>query len=118
MMRLGEGGVPQLERDRTETRKETFADTLRRQFRSVMKALTRPKPEPAPKSRRRREDTGRNFSAAQTIFQRVVRFLPLPGLNPEWEPFTWLRIWEHSESVVTDDWLCREPPPSDLSLHP
>jgi hypothetical protein len=118
MMRLGDGGVPQPEVLRTATKKERFAETLRRQFRSVMKALTGPERGPNPKPRRRREDTGRNFSAARIIFRRAARLLPLPALNPAWEPFTWLRIWEPSESAGLDDSLHRAIPGSDLSLHP
>src|SRR5580658_9537316 len=106
MMRLGDRGVPRPDNDRTEIRKERFLDTMRRQFRAVMKALTRPECQPDPKPRRRRgEDTGRHFSAAQSIFRRVARFLPLPALNPAWDPFTWLRIWEHSEAAARDDWI-------------
>jgi len=84
-MRLGGSGDPRLERERTETRKERFANTLRRAIpfgdESVDPAQAGARAKVAPTS----EDTGRNFSAAQAIFQRVVRFLPLPGINPEWE---------------------------------
>lgn len=89
------------------------------QFRAVVKALTQPEFVPDPKPhRRRKEDTGGNFSAAQIIFRRVARFLPLPALNPAWEPFTWLRLWDYSERADMDDWGYRESPASDLSPGP
>jgi hypothetical protein len=98
--------------------RRNFADTIRRQFRSVMRALTRSEPSPAPAARRRKEETGRSFSAARMIFRRVFRFVPLPALNPEWEPFTWLRLWDYSEPANSESWVLHETEGSDLSPHP
>ncbi len=117
-MRLGECGIPRPKPDRTESQKGRFAEALRKQFRAVMKALTRPTPEPELKPRRRREETEQGFSAARSMFRRVVRVLPFPALNPAWEPFTWLRLWDYSETVNLDEWVAPETHGSDLFPQP
>jgi hypothetical protein len=77
-----------------------------------------PDPEPQPR-RRRKDETGRGFRAtALAIFRRAVSTLPFPAVNPAWEPFTWLRLWDwhDSGSGAYQDYVCKGPPP-DLPPH-
>jgi hypothetical protein len=79
-----------------------FAETLRRQFREVVNALTRRNPEPHPTQRRRRteETTGGFILAAQQIMRRSVSlpqaaFAAVVFLT---ETLDWLNPWHH-ESI-------------------
>jgi hypothetical protein len=97
-----------------------LAARLRDQFRAVVKQLTARDPAPHPTSRkRRRDEIGGNFGkAALGLLRRFARIPPLHVLDPTWEPFTWLHLWEYNSRVSTD--FHKEPsvspPPEDLSL--
>lgn len=67
--------------------RSSSADTLVRQFKSLVKHLTGRTPMSKPKSRRRREETGKSFAvAARSLFRRVVDS-PDWYPNPFWDPF-------------------------------
>jgi hypothetical protein len=118
MMRPGDGGVSRPEQERAENRKGGFADGMRTQFRAAMEALTIPAPEPEFKPRRSRVGDGeQHFGPAKTIFRRAARLLPFPAINPEWNTFTWLRIWEYQDATIMDDLGHRETVGSDLYPH-
>ncbi len=93
---------------------------LRDQFRAVVKQLTAKIQEPRPTSRkRRREEIGGGFrKAALGLLRSVARIPPLHFLDPTWEPFTWLRLWEYNLLASTDfhQDCAVSPPPEDLSL--
>jgi hypothetical protein len=98
-MTAGGLAVPRQEPGRGNSTGNRFSDGLRRQFRAVVRALTRSTSQPGPKPRRRRnDDSGRGFrTAARVIFGRLGSFLPFHFLNPSWEPFTWLRLWQDEQ---------------------
>ncbi|HUA82823.1 MAG TPA: hypothetical protein VMB85_03120 [Bryobacteraceae bacterium] len=79
-----------------ENRRSGFRQTLRRQFRELVKHLTGRGPEPRPKPRRRREgEAGRGFkAAAKQILRRIASLPPFYLMRPAWDTFTWLRIWD------------------------
>jgi hypothetical protein len=97
-----------------------LAARLRDQFRTLVKQLTARDPAPHPTPRkRRREEIGGNFGkAALGLLHRFARIPPLHFLDPTWEPFTWLHLWEYNSGVSTDFHQDRSasPPPEDLSL--
>jgi hypothetical protein len=72
----------------------TLADSLRRQFRIVMKVLTLLAPEPKPR-RRRKDESNRGFrAAARNVLRRAVR-LPAIATVAEflWDTLDWLNPW-------------------------
>lgn len=84
----------------TRSRAKCLFQGLRRQFRAAMRALTRPSPEPEMKPRRRREETGRGFRAfAIRLLRRVSRTPVYDPLDPSWDSFTWLQLWEYNTSA-------------------
>ena len=93
---------------------------LREQFRVLAKQLTATDPVPYPTSRRRRrDDIGGGFRMAGLgLLRSFGRVPPLRFLDPTWEPFTWLRIWEYNSTARTDfhQDCSSPPPPEDLSL--
>ena len=97
-----------------------LAARLLDQFRAVVKQLTAREPAPHPTARkRRREEIGGSFGkAASGLLRCVARLPPLHFLDPTWEPFTWLHLWEYNSGVSTDFHQDRSasPPPEDLSL--
>ena len=34
---------------------------------------------------------------ARSLFRRAVSALPIYAEEPQWDAFTWLRIWDHNE---------------------
>ena len=74
-----------------------FGEAVRRQFRAIMSALTRPAPEP--KTRHRKTgDTDRGFTAAaRAVFRRLRRRPVFHVPDPHWDTFTWLRIWDYHD---------------------
>jgi hypothetical protein len=59
----------------------------------------RPAPEPTPRRRKKEERTGGFMSAAIFLLERVTRDPLLHSLNPSWDAFTWLRIWDYNDPV-------------------
>lgn len=97
-----------------------YAARRRDQFRAVVKQLAAKVLEPRPTPRkRRREEVGGGFrKAAWGLLRMVARVPPLHFLDPTWEPFTWLRLWEYNSSASTDihQDCSVSIPPEDLSL--
>ena len=93
---------------------------LRVQFRAVVKQLTaKVLGLRLPPRKRRGEEMGGAFRRAGFgILRSVARIPPLHFLDPTWEPFTWLHLWEYNSGVSTDFHQDRSasPPPEDLSL--
>jgi hypothetical protein len=81
-------------------------DALKRQFRTVMKALTRaPEQRPQARRRRRTEETGGAFrAAARNIFRRTVK---LPALAYAaafmWDTLDWLNPWQGHDMASAND---------------
>jgi hypothetical protein len=124
MTSRADSGIPRQEPERTttEAKPARFADTVRRQFREVMKHLTGTAPEPQPQRRRRRtEDTGRGFRmAAMNLMRRTTRPLISRTAAFMWDTLTWLHLWEWNATAnspeVCDDVQHTEQHP--LSPHP
>jgi hypothetical protein len=85
-------------------KKTSFAAGLKAQFRAFVKQLTTRDPVLRPTSRkRRRDEMGGGFRAlALALLRRVARIPPLHFLDPTWEPFTWLRLWEWTDTAEND----------------
>jgi hypothetical protein len=68
-----------------------------------MRALTRQAAEPESRTRRRKgEETGRGFKRATVILlERITRNPLLHSLNPTWDTFTWLHVWEYNNAAGT-----------------
>jgi len=85
-----------------------LADALRRQFRAVMKALTRaPEPRPQARRRRRTEETGRAFRmTARKLLRRAVR-IPVEAYARATgylaDTLDWLNLWHHGDQHFTED---------------
>jgi hypothetical protein len=80
-----------------------FGDVLKRQFRAAVKHLIGKEPAPRPSSRRQREDKGGGFMAvAVSLLRRARQIPPFHLLDPSWEPFTWLRLWEYNGPASMD----------------
>jgi hypothetical protein len=93
---------------------------IRQEFRRLVRLLTGRGPEPQPRPRRRRRgETSRTFvSAARTLFRRVSENPILGFLSPQWDAFTWLRIWDHNDPASTQLYAASDQEPqhrSDLS---
>jgi hypothetical protein len=105
---------------KTEDRSRTLGDTIRRQFRAVVKHLTGREPTPRPRSRRRREEVAGSFKTGTAmVFRRVRTLLPFQSLNPAWEPFTWLHLcqWnDGTEHGIGTDAFERDASPSSPHL--
>jgi hypothetical protein len=100
--------------------KTRFASQLKSQFRALVKQLIARDPIHNPARRkRRRDETGRGFrQAASALLRRLAWIPPLHFLDPDWEPFTWLRISEYNCTASTGfSQNCSvSPPPEDLTL--
>lgn len=68
-----------------------------------MERVTRPA-APQPKTRRRsREETSRGFNAAAIMLLQSLTSNPLlHSLNPTWDTFTWLHVWEYNDPTYKD----------------
>jgi len=100
MIRLGDGGVPRPERDRTESRKGQFTDSLRRQFRALVKALTGPAPKPISKRRRTGETVGTFQLVARSLLRPIIQQPQvLKTLNFLNDAIPWLHLWSWIESA-------------------
>ena len=100
----------------------TFAETLKRQFRAVMNAITNKLPAPQPVQRRRRsEDTGKAFRMAARKRMRRPARIPAAAYAAAaylWDTLDWLNPWQHdasSTSELDDD--CQHGEQQHLSLH-
>jgi hypothetical protein len=82
----------------------SFAAGLEVQFRAVAKQLTTREQEPRPTSRkRRRDEMGGGFSVlALALLHRVAGIPPMHYLDPAWETFTWLQLWEWTDAAEND----------------
>jgi hypothetical protein len=114
------GALSQFEQAPPVHRTPGHAARLRDQFRALCKQLTVKALAPQPTARkRRREEIGGGFrKAALSLRRSVARIPPLHFLDPTWEPFTWLRLWEYNNPPTTD--LHQEhgaPTFSNQSLH-
>ena len=91
-----------------------FAETLKREFRELMKALTCKPPDPAPARRRKTEDTGRAFAAAaRNIMRRAVR-LPAAAYAAAVflsDTLDWLNPWHHETATELDENFQHTAPP-------
>lgn len=88
-----------------------LAARLRDQFRALVKQLTARDPAPRPTSgKRRRDDRGGAFKAAAALILRsVARVPPFHFVDPNWEAFTWLRLWGHNDPPCTDTYQEHSP---------
>ena len=77
---------------------------LRDLFRAIVKQITARTPAAWPTSRkRRRDEMGGVFrKVALGLLRRVARIPPLHFLDPTWEPFTWLRLWDCNDPTGSD----------------
>jgi hypothetical protein len=77
---------------------------LRDQFRALVKQLTAKvlAPRPTPRKRRREEIGGAFRKAALGMLRGIARIPPLHFLDPTWEAFTWLHLWEYNSRASTD----------------
>lgn len=121
MTSWGDSGVPQPKLERTQTEKPHLRDTLRSQFRAVMKALTRAAPAPAPRKRREKTEVSGGFRlTAFALLRRVIKNPFLAAVVPSWDTFTWLRIWDYNDAATAsylDHSAAENGSHSDLSLH-
>jgi hypothetical protein len=72
---------------------------IRSQFRAVAKQLIGRVSAPTPRKRRREEVGGAFRVAARWCVRHAARIPPFHFLDPAWEPFTWLRLWEYNDST-------------------
>ena len=101
-----------------QERKQAFRETLTRQFRELVKALTACAPKPAPR-RRRRDDTGRAFRmTARKIMRCAARLPPAAYAAPEeaWGTLDRLNPWHHDTTTELVE-SGPEAEPGHLSLH-
>src|SRR5664279_1180109 len=84
-----------------------FTETLKRQFREMVKAITNKTPAPEPtQPRRRREDTGRAAfrMAAGKIMRRAVR-IPAAAYAAAtylWDTLDWLNPWQNDTASTSE----------------
>jgi hypothetical protein len=102
-------GTRHLPGDKQERKpRPAFTETLKRQFRELVKAITRKAPAPQPVQRRRRsEDTGRAFRlAAGKTLRRAAR-LPAEAYVVATaylsDTLDWLTQWHHHDSDPDED---------------
>jgi hypothetical protein len=83
-----------------------FTETLKRQFREMVKAITDTHPAPHPiQRRRRREDTGRAFRmTARKIVRRAARIpaAATAAVAYLWDTLDWLNPWHHDASSTDE----------------
>lgn len=110
-------GTRHLPGDKQERKpRPAFTETLKRQFREMVKAITRKPPAPEPtQPRRRTEDTGRSAfrMAARKIVRRAARLPPeayAVATAYLSNTLDWLNEWHHHDSDVHEDF---QPAPSD-----
>jgi hypothetical protein len=97
MMSRGDSEIPRPEPERKKTSKYRFADTLRKQFREVMNAITG-WPKAAPRKRSRKRETIDAIKAcASALLDRLAQSTVLGTVYPPWDTFTWLQIWDYDE---------------------
>jgi hypothetical protein len=87
-------------------RKPGFRETLKKQFRELMKKLTHHSPAPAPRtSRRRGGETAAAFRVAAKRTLRPVLRLPAVSRAVGFIEHTlvWFHLWEWRENPETDD---------------
>jgi hypothetical protein len=92
--------------------RSSFTETLRRQFREVMKAIAPRAAAPQPGKRRRSEDTGKAFRmAARKIIPRTAR-LPAEAYAAATgylsDTLDWLNQWHHHDSGAGNDFHARQ----------
>ena len=93
--------------DQERKPRPAFTETLKRQFRELVKAMTHSPPAPEPQPRRRRtDDTGRAAfrTAAGKIVRRAAR-LPAAAHAAAtylWDTLDWLNQWHHQDDIAED----------------
>jgi len=96
------GRQPEEADKNTET--SGLANLLRREFRAVMKILTRG-PEPRSRRRRRAEETGRSFRLVARSLLSPLAHIPaivtIAGFVHD--TLTWLHLWEWNENAERDE---------------
>ena len=112
--------VPRIEQPPPARKPPIQTARLRDRFRALVKQITARDPAPGPTSRkRRRDETGGNFKKAGLgILRSIARIPPLHFLDPTWEPFTWLRLWEYNFTASTESHqsFSASPPPENHSM--
>jgi MobA/VirD2-like, nuclease domain len=103
-----------------EEKSPRLGSRIRQEFRRLVRLLTGRGPELQPKPRRRRsgEKSGTFVAAARTLFRRASEHTILGFLTPQWDAFTWLRIWDHSNHASIRSYAASDQEPqhgSDLS---
>jgi hypothetical protein len=95
--------LPQLERPPVQGQPGQTV-RLRDLFRAIIKQITARVPAPRPTSRKRRRDEmgGAFRKVALGALRSVARISPLHFLDPTWEPFTWLRLWDCNDPAGSD----------------
>ena len=85
-------------------RKPGFGETLKKQFRELMKKLTHPSPAPTPRHRRGGE-TADAFRVAAKRTLRPVRRLPVvsQAIGFVEHALAWFHLWEWNENPESDD---------------
>ena len=102
-------GTRHLSGDKQERKtRPAFTETLKRQFRQVMKAISEPPAAPQPvKKKRRREDTGKAFRlTARKVMRRTARlpaeaYVAATGYLSD--TLDWLNQWHHHDSGKDED---------------
>lgn len=95
---------PQLEQPPPAQKPCVQTVRLRDRFRALVKQITASDPVPQAMSRKRRRDemAGVFGKAALGMLRSVARIPPLHFLDPAWEPFTWLRLWDCNDLAGSD----------------
>jgi len=105
--------------DQERKHRPAFTETLRRQFREIVNAITRkaPAPEPQPSRRKRTDETRGGFKMAARITRRAARLPPAAYARAaEFLSHTleWLNQWHQPDSDLDEDF---QPAPSEY-LYP
>jgi hypothetical protein len=104
MMSWGPRPILQQEPSGDKNQKHTgLADALKRQFRTVMKAVTRRAPVPQPQTRRRggTGEMGRSFLLAARNLLRPIARLPVISQATAFlhDTLAWLHLWNWNENA-------------------
>jgi hypothetical protein len=95
--------LPRLEQPPLAQKTPDRAEGLRDWFRALVKQIIARRPAPRPTSRKRRRDEMAGvFRKAAFVVLRSVARIPLHFLDPTWEPFTWLRLWDCNDPAGSD----------------
>jgi hypothetical protein len=97
MMSWGDREIPQPEPGRNQSQKHGFLDTLRRQFRAAMKALTQ-RPNTGPRRRKRKSGTVEHIKVyARSLLGRLSQPPAFGGFQSPWDTFMWMHLWNYQD---------------------